>query len=363
MRGAKSRPQLSPDRWPLADRAAREKAFERGDIFDESGAAAHLAEATKSGLDYTYGCFLGFIRTEEPRLLDRSPAERTTPEIIARYVAYLRKTCRDTTVASDLHKLRQMLTILSPDTDWSWLLRITKRIQYKAKPLPRVNSLVTSDRLFDLGLRLMDAAVLAGNSGDRPTKEQALQYRDGFAIALLALVAPRRRTLAALRIGKQLVRAGKNWALAIPAEDMKNKRADEYCLPEALSARVDEYLSRFRNVFPGASTHDGVWISQKSGRLTGGAIYDAVRRRTLTEFGFAVNLHGFRRAAATTWAIEDPANVCGVSDLLGHARFGTSEGYYIAARTRAAGGRLAAMVKNLKRASGSARGEATRPRK
>ena len=34
-------------------------------------------------------------------------------------------------------------------------------------------------------------------------------------------------------------------------------------------------------------------------------IYNAVRRRTKKAFGFAVNLHRFRHAAASFWSIRD----------------------------------------------------------
>jgi hypothetical protein len=51
-----------------------------------------------------------------------------------------------------------------------------------------------------------------------------------------------------------------------------------------------------------------------------GSIYDAVRRRTRKAFGFPVNLHRFRHAAATFWSTQDPENVRGAKDLLGKHR-------------------------------------------
>ena len=74
------------------------------------------------------------------------------------------------------------------------------------------------------------------------------------------------------------------------------------------------------------------------------AIYDAVRKRTKKAFGFAVNLHRFRHAAASFWSIRDPANVRGVKDLLGQASFGTTERHYIMAQSRLAGRVLARAV-------------------
>ena len=74
------------------------------------------------------------------------------------------------------------------------------------------------------------------------------------------------------------------------------------------------------------------------------AIYNAVRRRTKKAFGFAVNLHRFRHAAASFWSIRDPVNVRGAKDLLGQASFGITEKHYIMAQSRLAGRALAHAV-------------------
>ena len=79
------------------------------------------------------------------------------------------------------------------------------------------------------------------------------------------------------------------------------------------------------------------------------AIYLAVRKRTKKAFGFGVNLHRFRHAAASFWSIHDPANVRGVKDLLGHASFSTTEKHYIMAQSRLAGRTLARVVDSLRK--------------
>jgi hypothetical protein len=64
--------------------------------------------------------------------------------------------------------------------------------------------------------------------------------------------------------------------------------------------------------------------------MSDSAIYDAVRRRTKTTFGFGVNLHWFRHAAGCFWSIQDSVNVRGVKDLMGHASYDkTTEKYYV----------------------------------
>ncbi len=124
----------------------------------------------------------------------------------------------------------------------------------------------------------MDQAIASGN----PTTRWRVQtgFRDGVIIALLALVPLRRRTLAALRIGKHLVRAGDRWALEIPASDVKTKRALEYPISAQLSKYIDVYLNQIRPRIPGAGEHDYVWASCRGGPMSHRAIYVTVRRRT-----------------------------------------------------------------------------------
>ena len=56
-----------------------------------------------------------------------------------------------------------------------------------------------------------------------------------------------------------------------------------------------------------------------------------VQQRTGEAIGFPVNLHDFRHAAATFWSIQEPANVRGAEDLLGHSSLGTTEKYHLGA--------------------------------
>jgi integrase len=173
-------------------------------------------------------------------------------------------------------------------------------------------------------------------------------FRDGLIIALLALVPLRRRTLAALRIGKHLKKSDGQWFLDIPAEDVKTKRPLDYPLAAELSQRIDVYVEHMRPRARGATTHDYLWASSRGRAVSGAVINNAVRERTRKELGFPINLHQFRRAAATLWSVQDPTNVRGVKDLLGHASFATTEKHYIMAQTRLAGRVLARAVERLK---------------
>jgi integrase/recombinase XerD len=247
-------------------------------------------------------------------------------------------------VAVDLDGLRGALRLICPGVDWSWLLTISKRIKAATPRKPRKYHLATSDRLYALGIELMDHAVADAEAAERISKAHALEYRDGLAIAFLALRPLRSRTFVALRIGKHLVKTGDLWAVDIPAADTKTRRPLDYPISEELCTRINLYLERFRRRIPGADTHTGLWASNKRRPMSAIGIYNAVRRRTKKAFGFAVNLHRFRHAAASLWSIRDPANVRGVKDLLGQASFGVTEKHYIMGQSRLAGRALAHAV-------------------
>lgn len=338
--------QLAYTAWPEEDHRRWSAANKSSaDPFDDCGIAAHLSEPTRQALQASYGRFLGFVSSKHPHLLSRPPKSRPDRKIIADYVAFRRQTCSETGIAIDLHHLRLALGYICRATGWSWLQTVTKRIAATAKPKPQKYHLVTSERLYALGIELMDRAVANAVGGKDVSKADAFKYRDGLLIALLALITLRRRTLSALRVGQQLVKSGDLWELDIPAQDVKTRRALDYPISFDLSRRIDLYLGQFRCRIPGATEHDGLWPSNKGRLMDDGTIYDTVRRRTRSAFGFPVNLHRFQLAAGTLWSIYDPTNVRGVKDLLGHASFDTTTAkHYIMSQSRIAGRVLARAI-------------------
>src|SRR5262249_61710768 len=116
-----------------------------------------------------------------------------------------------------------------------------------------------------------------------------------------------------------------------------------------ISASIDLYLEQFRRRIPGADKHTSLWPSNKSRPMCANALYLAVAKRTKKTLGFRVNLHRFRHAAASFWSSQDPVNVKGVKDVLGHASFETTEKHYIMAQSRIAGRALAHAIDAARR--------------
>jgi integrase len=330
--------------WPIEDRRRWEAAFKSGDLFDENGAGTRLAAATRRLRLASYGRFLGFLSVKHSKLMALPPEKRTDRRIAAEYVAWRRRSCGDISLAADLGSLCGTLNLLCSNTDWTWLRSIANKIAAAAPPPARRYNLVTSERLYALGIELMDNAVNTADAVGRAGTRHAIQYRDGLIISVLALVAPRRGTLAALQIGHHLIKVADHWELDIPAKDTKTRRPLDYSIPKELSARIDLYLGRFRSRIRGSDKHAGLWPSHHSIPMRPDSINVAVQKRTKRAFGFGVNLHRFRHAAATFWSIHDPVNVRGVKDLLGQATFATTEKHYIMAQSRVAGRALAAAI-------------------
>jgi len=185
-----------------------------------------------------------------------------------------------------------------------------------------------------LGVDIMDSAVAATEVTQPIRMRDAYICRDGLIALLTAILL--RRTFAALAIGQHLVKAGKRWALDIPACDTKTRQPLEFSISKDLSARIDMYIEQYRRHIPGADTHQGLWPSHLGNPTCPPAIGETIRNRTRKAFGFGVSPHRFRHAAASFWAIQDPANVRGAKDLLGHASHDMTEKHYNMAQSRLA---------------------------
>ena len=221
--------------WPIEDRRRWEVAFQSGDLFDENGAGTRLAAATRHLRLESYGRFLGFLSVKHPKLMTLPPEGRIDRRMAAEYVAHRRRSCGDISLAADLGSLCSTLRLLCPNTDFSWLRSIANRIAAAAPPPARKYNQVTSDRLYALGIELMDCAVTAADAVGHTGTRQAIQYRDGLIISTLAMIPLRRSTLAALQIGRHLIKVGDHWELDIPAADTKTRRPLDYSIPSDLS--------------------------------------------------------------------------------------------------------------------------------
>lgn len=119
--------------WPLADQAAWAAARQPGDVPGQGSVAAHWSDATRRMVIGGYGRWLTWMG--ERSLLDppTSLAERVTPEYLSLYVADLRNTVGEFTVAARVEQLGNAMRAMAPEQHWHWLQRVADRIRARAK--------------------------------------------------------------------------------------------------------------------------------------------------------------------------------------------------------------------------------------
>ena len=143
--------------WSVEDQSLWNAAFELGDAFDQRP-VDRLSKPTIVGLRTAYARYLGFLASNDPQRLRLPPEIRPDLESIKMFVEHLRHSCRDTSIASLLHKLRLALGLICPQADWSWLKVIAKRIDAVAVPRSLLHPELTSADLSEVGIQLMARA-------------------------------------------------------------------------------------------------------------------------------------------------------------------------------------------------------------
>ncbi|MEZ5827109.1 MAG: hypothetical protein R3D30_13970 [Hyphomicrobiales bacterium] len=326
--------------WPAADRDAFARAYEPGDIFDETaGPGAHLAEGTRRIVRTAYRRWLGFLKSHHPDDLQLPPPDRITLDRVRAFIEHLAAEVKSTSVAMAIDSLCYAARLIAPSRDWAWLAAIEARLAARAKPEDRFQRLVPAWQTLDLGIELMDQAL--GSDGEAH-KRRELQYRDGLILALLSVWPIRRRSIAALTVSRhiELVDGGMN--LLLHPEDTKAKRAESFRVPDQLLPYVLRYLREIRPRLVGRHEHNGFWASYRGRSLTACQIYNIVRALVTARFGKAMSLHDFRRAAATFVATHAPDRIGLVPGVLQHASPDVSEQHYNLARSVEAARRFAA---------------------
>lgn len=340
---------LSLELWPDADRAAWATALTQGiDLLDEQGPAAHWSAGSRRSVRYAYGQWLGWLAVRRPDLLDLPLAERVSPALVADYIAELRSRLSPPGLWNSIKHLHDAVRVMALGADWDWLKGCATRLGRRLAPAHKAHRMVTADRLYALGLQLMDAAWQSIDGAASPDLQDLRAYRDGLVIALLIRRPVRRRNLAMMRLDHHLLRTGSGYRMRFTADETKNRQPIDWPLPAELRPWIDRYLERVRPHFPGAEAHDGVWPSLKAAPLQGEGLNHLVRQRTEAAFGLPINLHLFRDIAATLIAVEAPALVRASRDLLGHSDLRTTERHYLQANSLAAARRYGAIIDRIR---------------
>jgi len=328
MRGPKPRLHLPYSQWPVADRLLWEGAMGSDDPFGEAR-GARLAKASQHNYLFVWRRFLGFLAINEPEALEVAPSARLTIERVRSFISHLAETNTPQSVAAQVHTLYLAARVMMPKRDWTWLKAMKTRLYRAAPAHARRGPVITSVQLLDVGQQLMDDSKPTAGTAIR--MDDAVRYRDGLMIAFLAFIPIRRKNLAALEIGRHLVREGDRWFVAIPGKEAKTGTPIEFPVPELLNPYLAFYLDVVRRRMLRRPACSALWVGTKGGALVYGAI-GQVFRRLSHRLGVWITPHDVRDAAATTWAISAPGHIGVARDLLAHADLRTTTKHYNRAR-------------------------------
>jgi integrase len=312
--------------WPEKDRAAWLVAIKIGDLLDEQGLAAHWRAKSQRSVVSAYGRYLTFL--DRSGWLDGTagPTERMTPDRLRAFIRELDETVAPVTRSGRIINLAEAFRVMAPGASFPYLRIAKRKLKARARPKrDKRSKLVPSRALLKLGLDLIREA----ESGPCAREIwRACLYRDGLMILLLSCRPIRRDNIAAMRIGSELVEHDGSYALALAEEQTKNHRRYDRSLPPELSPFIGRYLEHYRPILLGNAMSDFVWISWRSGPMSGYSIYGNLCKRTEAAFGTAISPHLFRDCAVTSSATVRPDLVWLGMSLLHHSDPRIAEKHY-----------------------------------
>jgi integrase len=317
--------QLPFNEWPEGDKDSWHAATENDNPF-AGAAGARLAKSTLHVYRQAWGAFLGFLTITEPSALDVAPQERLTADRVRQFAQHLAQTNTPRSVAIQVDMLYGAARIIVPDADWGWLRVMKSRLRSAAPRNGGARPVITSMQVLELGLQLVKEATPSGNAPS--TKSDAIRYRNGLMIALLAYIPLRLNNFVGLKIDEDLIKEGDRWVIVIPPADNKTRTHLEFQIPEDLENEFSMYINCVRPSLLRQPECKALWVSSRGGALSALSFEPIIAAYTSSRIGLRITPHDARGAAATTWAVAAPDQILVARDLLAHSDLRTTTKYY-----------------------------------
>jgi integrase len=183
-------------------------------------------------------------------------------------------------------------------------------------------------RVVKLPFALMEQARRQKHSPVRA----AVMAQMAVAIGVLSVAPVRLANLTAIRLGTNLTKPGgpsKNYWLAFPDYDVKNRVRLEYPLEEYLTELIDEYVHNFRPALLRGSNEDWLFPGQLKGAKGKISFSGQITQRIYKATGLRMTVHQFRHAAGAIILKKRPGEYELVRQLLGHKNVQTTINAYI----------------------------------
>ena len=292
----------------------------------KGGSGSHLASESLNAYAERYCRYLGFLKRTGRLDLNAPAASQVTPRNVEAYMADFDGKISSVTAWNCIYKLRRAAQLLSPKTDFGWLIEIEKDLELLQEPRSKLNRFVYTEQLVQAGLIL----IVEAKEFTHAEFKRARGIRNGLMLALLALNPIRRKNFAALQIGTTFKQIEDRWWICLPANTTKSKcRPEERPVAIWLNPYIELYLGEARPILVTGSQKEtnALWVST-GGPMTARDLGKLITRITRETLGIAISPHLFRTADATTAADALSDMPYFASALLGHSNPRITDEHY-----------------------------------
>ena len=303
-------------KWPVLDQSLWSTALLRGDFLDADGMAATWAPATKIQVQKGYGKWIHFLTLcgALPAEAALAPDLRVSELRLRAYLALLEsQNLASFSIASRISDLREALRVMVPAADLGLLGKLCKTLQSRATPTRAKHTRIRAPfEVLSACLRHMRATI--GSKPNHPLQE-AGKFRDGLALAFLALRSVRLKNFASIEIGLHMIWSDQRWTCHFPASETKERRDLRFHLPEdeSFTWALSLYLTKYRPLLlqePSQSLRPSgpLWVSLRKNRQSAQSIYWNTCRLSEAILGVRINPHLNRDCAASALSSDAPVS-------------------------------------------------------
>ena len=329
--------------WPTLDRQAYQTGFLAPLTNPVFVRARRWSPSQRQKAERGYGRWLRFLQDSgelEPGTL---PSARVSESRLKAFLGHLEHDgLAPQSIATIASGMADAMTLMEPTGDHEMVRELRRDLIRAARPTRDKRArLVGPMVLEELALDLIEAGSAVG----RPlSRDEAISLRDGVILWLILETKVRVGNLLAFEPDKHLTWLPEGPELVFPRRVAKQKRDEEYPIPETLGMAIEDYAERARPVllahrpqkYCGRPT--SFWLSDDGCPLTPALVHRLCTKRTMARCGKPINPHLFRDIAVNYLLMEHPEYLHHASNILRHANPRTTHEHYMANR-RLAGGR------------------------
>ena len=250
------------------------------------------------------------------------PASEVTADALDAYVEDIyQRGCMTNSIRKYVFELQLALRVLRPEDKMPWLTKLCMTLDFVAAPADKFDRLIPLTDVVEMAATLMAEARSTGRS-----VHQAVKFRDGLILMLLAWRPKRRRNISEIRIGTELLFDENASASKLVFVRTKNGSSSSNPFPKPLVAIMREYLDYWRPILNPFES-DALWLSEHGNPVSGESLAGMIFRRSGKYLGRKFGPHFIRTLYATSLGAEDPELFRSISIALDHRDQKTVEIY------------------------------------